>query len=1034
MPSDPLQRLARIRAERNRFNAPPAFLFDPIATGQQEEFVDRTITEKVESDVQSINKFFGVPRLQIAGQPLDDSSLSEAERRHQDVPQELRPLSQLARFFARTALQGVTFPITAAEQLIQPEKFLTEEEFEEQGEFGSRVKMVGEIIRGAGKLTANVVTDLDVLLQTAIDPDAPFVPTRMEDVPISLKMIAEVQRQLAGTETFEESQIQAAKEFTEAPEVLAFGAGIGRGAIKIGQKGIRIARGIKRGEVKIEAPKPTVEKGQIVEGDFGGVKFNNPESRIKAPEARPKSELQAEASSPIEVSDRFLAITRERKARIYESHLKADKWEKNFKESEREDAGALVEGIQNIRTDKAPKSTAKIQGLVKEFRESTRKIRGDINEYLRNLGQEDYIGFIENYIPHFFADGTKKVKTTIRKWMLESPNAKKRLLPTLKEAIALGLTPLSQDVSLLYRMYGDINWRVAANKQIAELFKTAQNGDGKPIASTNIVPEWERFNHPALAQIFETERGIWIDPDYVRIAKQAFDDPLAMRGKIGKAFDLTNAAAKTGELLFSGFHAIALTESGQAVLARGKNPLRGLFMVGKDAQRLSNKRFILSFRAGKKFQEAHPEVVMDFLRDGLELRTASADIGAGILSRGLRRLEVKSRSINIIGKPTSYFVRGVRKTIDALNKGLWEQIHEGYKISSHYDIIGKELARLPDDAPAALRQKVRETVAGVINDAFGGQEWESKFWLTPKGLQYARRAALAPDWTLSNIRIAGRTITEIKDPVVRRIAFTYWRNMILSIGAATQAMNYWSTGNFTWDNEVGHKMDIDYTPLRRKLNKLYAAIIPGAEFDPNNKQRHYIRIAKQAREIISWFDDPLKIAGSKASPLVREIFKQATGHQAGSGFQAEWTREQQQFWETIPKRIKSMAELFTPFSLRGNQFAFSLPASKGMTPFKAISRFQQALDAKEWIVFGRHVAKWEAVDAIAQAADANGLNAEQLYTAAMGSVRGKYYTRYFEALEKEDWEKANEVALILKNLGVTEKNIQQSAKRRGLIR
>jgi len=126
--------------------------------------------------------------------------------------------------------------------------------------------------------------------------------------------------------------------------------------------------------------------------------------------------------------------------------------------------------------------------------------------------------------------------------------------------------------------------------------------------------------------------------------------------------------------------------------------------------------------------------------------------------------------------------------------------------------------------------------------------------------------------------------------------------------------------------------------------------------------------------------------------------------------------------------------LFTPFSLRGNQFAFSLPASKGMTPFKAIQRFQRALDAKEWVVFGRHVAKWEAVDAIAQAADDNGLNAEQLYTAAMGSVRGKYYTRYFEALEKEDWDKADEVALILKNLGVTEKNIQQSAKRRGLIR
>ncbi len=1065
--ADEFLRTGRTAAEflgRQDTVAPPTNLFDPISSGispvQALDFSQISPQEREE-----------VRRRIIANPPIQSGlqkALGGIDRASEIISEtfpELTQVSEVGRTLVRGGVQLASLPGVAIESLALPATAIGEEEAGKS--FGpippsvaSRGRVVGSFLRDMLRLVGQVPTQTQRALELFVDPESKFQPTKQEDVPLILQTLVELQRQTIGEPTTEKAQLRAVKSLEEEPESLLFGFGIGKGLSGGGAKLTKRLQKVKErpptrfGETpevepsaaRIEEPKTPLQVSEqalkvkeqagvtpdtptkptdISTGRFGGVKVTAKTTRIEVPEARPKSDLQAQASSPIEVGERFLAVTRERKARIYESSLKADKWEKNFKEVEREDAGALVEGIDNIRTGKPPKSTDKTRRLAREFGEAIGKQRKDINNYLRNLGQEDYIGFIENYIPHFFADNAKVVKTKIKRWILESPNAKRRLLPTLKEAIELGLTPLSQDVSLLYRMYADINWRVAANKQVAELFQTAKNADGTPIASKKPVPEWEKFNHPALAQIFGTEKGVWIHPDVRAIAKQAFDDPLASRGKIGKAFDNINAAAKHGELLLSGFHAIALAESGQAVLARGKNPFRGLFMAGRDAQRLSDKSFILSFRAGKRFQEANPEVVMDFIRDGLELRTASADIGAGILSRSLKKLEVKVRTKGSLGRAVSHFPRKLRQGIDLLNKGLWEQIHEGYKIASHYDILQRELPRIPDSAPARVRQKVRETIAEGINDAFGGQEWESKFWLTPQGLQYARRSFLAPDWTLSNLRIAGRGLKNIKNPVERRMWLTYWRNMSLSVGATIQAMNYWSTGHFTWDNEINHKLDIDYTKLRRKIDRVLGR--------KSDKQRHYVRIAKQAREVLSWFQDPLRIAGSKASPLVRETFKQATGHQAGSGFQAEWTREKQQFWESIPNRIKSMANLFTPFSLRGNQFAFSLPASRGMTNFKAIQAFQKALDAKEWVVFGKHVQKQDAIREIAQAAKDNGLDVKQLFTAAMGSVRGKYYDRYFKALEDENFKKAHEVALILKDLGATEKTINQSAKRRGLI-
>jgi len=382
--------------------------------------------------------------------------------------------------------------------------------------------------------------------------------------------------------------------------------------------------------------------------------------------------------------------------------------------------------------------------------------------------------------------------------------------------------------------------------------------------------------------------------------------------------------------------------------------------------------------------------------------------------------EAKTRDIWGVNWAT----RNLRKMTTGLDKALWEQVHTGYKVYGYNKIVGEELAAAKGLTHKQIIQ-TKETVAKYINNALGGQDWESKFWLSPGGLQAGRRLLLSLDWTMSNMNIFGSLFS--KNELSRKMAKKYWRNMTMSILGVTQGMNYMATGHGTWNNEPGHKLDIDITPLKHELQKLYGS------YDPNDKQRYYVRIAKQSREIISWFQSPEKIFGHKLSPLAGEIIKQVADHGAGGGFPAEWKRKDQEFWESIPERIKSVAMLFTPFSMRGNNFAFSLPMSKGMTPYKAIRAYQKALDAKEWSIVGKHVAKNKAIAEIHRAVIANGHDPKQLFTSARGAVRSKYYDKFFEALEEGDMKEVEEIAEILGELGATSKNIRQSAKRRGLL-
>src|SRR5690606_10639589 len=106
--------------------------------------------------------------------------------------------------------------------------------------------------------------------------------------------------------------------------------------------------------------------------------------------------------------------------------------------------------------------------------------------------------------------------------------------------------------------------------------------------------DWVHVDHPAIQRQYATKNPdgsttIWrggaaVDPEAYPILRQIFDEPFT--GNLVKSVETFNAYAKKAQLSFSLFHHWALTESAQAALARGTNPLRGLLLAGGKGETL----------------------------------------------------------------------------------------------------------------------------------------------------------------------------------------------------------------------------------------------------------------------------------------------------------------------------------------------------------------------------------------------------------------------------------------------------------------
>jgi hypothetical protein len=196
-----------------------------------------------------------------------------------------------------------------------------------------------------------------------------------------------------------------------------------------------------------------------------------------------------------------------------------------------------------------------------------------------------------------------------------------------------------------------------------------------------------------------------------------------------------------------------------------------------------------------------------------------------------------------------------------------------------YDELVTEALQLN---PKTNPRIVKEAIAEHVNNSFGGQHWRAMF-VGKKGERIARAFLLAPDWTLSNLKVAADVFGNMRfgpndlwrrartkmggAPVTAEellrtdIRATFARQYALRAGLMFATMaglaNYALT---SIGGGEGHFMDENAEGFKTSLE------LPGTD---SRGRKRYLKFGKQFREPFEWVWNPLGSVRRKASPVAR---------------------------------------------------------------------------------------------------------------------------------------------------------------------
>ena len=774
------------------------------------------------------------------------------------------------------------------------------------------------------------------------------------------------------------------------------------------------------------------------------------------------------------------ALGRNTRYRVYDARKSAKRWEKVLSEEQLEDIGAFIEGIGNIRTGKGYAEVQRevnkdrvMKAVAAEYRKVQDKARNELNAFLEDIhGTPEYIKYVEDYILHMYVGRPFARKQFAARFSRNVRSAAQRKFPTLEQAIEAGFTPRTQNVASLHKIWAEINWKAAINQRFVSELRGILNEDQLPIIQKvgQAPADWEKVNHPAIRRIYAkklangktvlSEGDAMVDPEAYKILRQVFMQPFT--GNFIRSLESFIAYAKKSALSISFFHHITLTGSAQGGLAgfskaRHHNPLRGLFLLQRDLLggiKLGPKlRLTTPHREGLRIVAGMPGFMRDAMLTGVSLDPIP-DVMAGRVVQGLTNLEARTREIPGLG----WFTRTLRQANTKWDEVLWNRYYTGLKAYTYYSMVGEVMARMPEGTSPEEVFRVRQEIAKAVNNMYGGQEWDGKFWLHPKARQFAHIAMLAPDWTNSNWNVAMEPVKTLatianddsawlKKEKMKMYGY-YWRNMMMSYLAILATANRFCTrtpenpyGIWSGDNEPGQQGNIDVTCLMKRVAKIVPDWlpdwIPGADPDDSDpNRRFYIRPAKQFREVPRWFTEPITLLGAKLSPLFQVILEQMTGHQAGrDGWAMPWTDEDLRWYQNLGHRGVSVMAKFVPFALRGSNFMLAMPLSKGMSWYKAQKGYEDLIRAQVDPDLYDRLMSWKNAEKLKAEIDAgavaNGLDPVSLYSQANTNVRTMYYQKIWREIHNGNEDKAVKAAKILVELGVTAQGIKGSGTRKG---
>lgn len=558
------------------------------------------------------------------------------------------------------------------------------------------------------------------------------------------------------------------------------------------------------------------------------------------------------------------------------------------------------------------------------------------------------------YITHIWDIPAKQQAELTNYLRTKSKFEKGRIIPTYKEGIENGV---------------DIPLKNGGFKNLSLKPKTLDYAEIQKIHSHQLIDATENSIFMKGLKELQTQ-----NPKYAKeleeIAKpvlNATNEPEAAKGlagkllqKAGNAYDTVNNFAKGCKFLFNGMHIVALTESASA--HEGIIPFKTFKTLGnlpKIIDGIKNNNFEV-FKNNPTVKQA--------MQDGVQFGAIS-DINIGEFNTfidGVSNLvdKVTLGASKIVTKPLKAY-------INANNKFLWNYLHNTYKLHAYQNLI----ERVSKKGKITLSDNVRKEIGQLVNDTFGGQNWDS-LGIKPETLKGARRLLLSPDWNMSatvrqslaifSSEAGQKFLNEFAKSskfgaatreLSRKLGLSSFTNDVAGAGVrGQQARKYFMTfliqtamySNLI--NACNRAIDKHYNPDKYEdgINyssysnnrftekdgagkKVVDTLFPRPYIgNDENGRELYARTGKQALEVPEIVEDmpnsAIRKAASKTAPLINPVATKISDEVTDN-----WNKA------GIGERYK---DTFTPFSISGSKNGFNpvnlfYSTSKGLNAYKA---------------------------------------------------------------------------------------------------
>lgn len=733
------------------------------------------------------------------------------------------------------------------------------------------------------------------------------------------------------------------------------------------------------------------------------------------------------------------------------------------------------------------------------------------------------------YVPHLYQDLRDWESSFAPPPSETSTHEKKRFYESYKDAFQAGKVPQTLDIATLYGKYSTSLETLLNHRATISAMALSLDSDGMPmilfddINSMGIVTEnvagqladqvveayrsidpakkfagltayqdgfkrlsivkgqisMKELGYEHVATNFKSNENVWVKAGTpVKIANHIFNmDKKAFKNKYAqKLFDLIqsfNHLTKVMGLAISAFHFFSLAES---VIAQ-----EGI--SGHDGK---GNLLLHPLKTMKQMRDIFRSTIMDvdYTSEWIDAGLMFESGGAPDYYRryeydndklvGLGRKMLKSK--NPLAKPIGLAMETAGK-LKSLNDGfLWEVALPSMKMFTVNNLYAKykaeHMEKFNRPMTPAEDRKLREDIAGYMNDSIGGQEWEQYTWANPSVRRWLHLFIFAPDWTLSALNMSG--VTHL-GPVRKLVGAptslihsqqrmeVYWPAMAAIILGVVpnimQAMVFAlakamggdddEAKPFAFMNEPGEELSVDMTPLFTLM---------GLKYGKTENRRVYLRWGKQSYEVFEgWLGGPKKAFSTllgKSSSAVKFVMEQGLGEYmpgwktpwADKSFMGSVVAVDGKVWDG---RLAGVLKKFMPMSITpffdewstpssGKPTSFFAPARLGMSSYRAAEEIASVMRIYAEGGLKADIAgvpNFEKnldvlVEDILGAAVLNGYDRKKILGQGIAKARTFYYGRFFESFQKENIKAMEQTAERLVRIQSKYENYRQSVETR----